>query len=706
MRHSRLSRIGVKLVIAVVTILVIQVAVRSYVEFEADARNFRQSFMQAGRAHALSVAQGAEYGLLTGDKGELERVADGRRTAADADLLYVAFYDGAGRLLAARDWDGTPGLIPDSVLATREPRVTPAAARGEKFYRFAVPVTVSRKVIDDGFGMAAASAPSDGEQALIVTARSYEPVKERIAEAQKNMLLVSGLLLGAAVLVVTAISRRLVWPIRRLVEGTERVAEGDLDTRVDVGHRRDELGLLARSFNRMTDQLQGQRDQIVGYSQKLEEKVAARTSELAEANTRLQAANRQLAQLATTDELTGLWNRRRFIETLRRECRRAARSGASLALAMVDVDRFKAVNDTFGHAFGDRVLQAIAAHLGREARETDIVARYGGEEFMVLMPDTSAEEAFSAAERIRRRVAAHPVADEKRSVEVSISIGISGSSPARRADPEVLVRLADETLYAAKQAGRNCTRTWTEIARDQEHEVADRTEDVVDLERRMASLSLRAKDAFVQSIHGLVQALEARDPYTRHHSDNVTRYAVAIAEQMGLDGEDVAVVRRASRVHDIGKIGVPDALLRKQGELDDRQRRVMRNHVLIGVHILEQLRFLERELPLVRHHHERWDGKGYPDGISGHAIPRGARILAVADAFDALTSDRPYRRAVEVAEALRVLIEGAGTQFDAEVVDALVACVRAAGEEAGKESDLTPQDLLARSDPSCSGTAV
>ncbi|MFO8014755.1 MAG: diguanylate cyclase [Phycisphaerae bacterium] len=705
MRHSRLSRIGVKLVFAVAAILVVQVAVRSWVEFRADARNFRQSFLKTGRAHALSVAQGAEYGLLTGDKIELERVAEGRRTPADTDLLYVAFYDGAGRLLAVRDWSATPGILPGRTELSAEPQVAHDAVGGVEFYRFAVPVTVSREVMDDVLGTAA-SAPSDGEQALVVTARSYEPVKHRIAEAQREMLLVSGLLLGAAVLVVTAIGRRLVGPIRRLVEGTERVAEGDLDTRVDVGRRRDELGLLARSFNRMTDQLRGQRDQIVGYSQKLEEKVAARTSELAEANTRLQAANRQLAQLATTDELTGLWNRRRFIEMLQRECRRAARAGASLALAMVDVDRFKAVNDTFGHAFGDRVLQAVAAHLGREARQTDIVARYGGEEFMVLMPDTSAEEAFSAAERIRRRVAAHPVADEKRSVEVSISIGISGSSPARRADPETLVRLADETLYAAKQAGRNCTRTWTEITRDQETQVADRTEEVVDLERRMAALSLQAKDAFVQSIHGLVQALEARDPYTRHHSDNVTRYAVAIAEQMGLEGEDVAVVRRAGRVHDVGKIGVPDALLRKQSPLDDRQQRAMRNHVLIGVHILEQLRFLERELPLVRHHHERWDGKGYPDGISGHAIPRGACILAVADAFDALTSDRPYRRAVEVAEALRVLIEGAGTQFNPQAVDALVACVRAAAHDAGKEGDLTPQDLLNRADQPRSGTAV
>ena len=693
MRHSRLSRIGVKLVLAVAAILVVQVGVRAWVEFTADARQCRESFLEAGWAHALSVAQGAEYGLLTGDARELRRVADGHRIPSDTDLLYVAFYDADGRLLAARDWSARAGTIPVRTTVPHEARVIRDEAEGEAFYRFAQPVTVSREVMDASLGGAAAG-PDAKERALVVTARSYEPVLRRIAEAQEKVLLVSGLLLGAAVLVATLIGRRLVRPIRRLVEGTERVAEGDLETRVNVGRRRDELGLLADSFNRMTDQLQAQREQIIGYSQRLEETVASRTSELAEANAQQQSANRQLAQLATTDELTGLWNRRRFIEMLRRECRRTDRAGTSLALAMVDVDRFKAVNDTFGHAFGDRVLRAVAAHLGREARATDIVARYGGEEFMVLMPDTDAEEATSAAERIRRCVASHPVADEKRSVEVTISIGISASEEGQPPDPETLVRLADETLYAAKQAGRNCTRTWNQVAAAQGPEVADRTDEVVDLERRMAALSLRAKDAFVQSIHGLVRALEARDPYTRHHSDNVTRYAVAIAGQLGLEPDEVAVIRRAARVHDIGKIGVPDALLRKQGELDGRQRRAMRNHVLIGVHILEQLRFLERELPLVRHHHERWDGEGYPDGISGHAIPRGARILAVADAFDALTSDRPYRRAVGVAEALRVILEGAGTQFDPEVVDALVACIREASRETGKEADLTPADLL------------
>ena len=690
----RLSRIGVKLVLAVAAILVVQEAVRSWFEFTFDARAFRHSFLKAGRADALALAREAESALQRRDKHALERIAEGRRTATEAELLYVAFYEETGRLLAARDWSGRPGIIPPLAHVAGEPKVDPDAVGDEEFYRFMAPVPVGRDGTAEAAAPPTAEAPTGREQALVVTARSYEPVKARIAEAQKQMLLVSGLLLAGAVLVATAIGHRLVRPIRRLAEGTERVAEGNLATRVAVGRRRDELGHLADSFNRMTDQLRAQRDQIVGYSQKLEEKVAARTSELAETNTRLQSANRQLAQLATTDDLTGLWNRRRFIEMLRRECRRADRSGAPLALAMADVDRFKAVNDTFGHAFGDRVLQTVADHLGREARATDIVARYGGEEFMVLMPDTGAEEASSAAERIRRRVAAHPVADKNRSVEITISLGISARVPGRRTDPEALVRLADEALYAAKQAGRNCTRTWTETSGGQDQDLLAHTEEVAGLQRRMAALSLQAKDAFVQSIHGLVQALEARDPYTRHHSDNVTRYAVGIAEQMDLDAEDVAVVRRAARVHDIGKIGVPDALLRKQGELDERGRRAMRNHVLIGVHILESLRFLERELPLVRHHHERWDGKGYPDGISGHAIPRGARILAVADAFDALTSDRPYRPAVDVAETLRILIEGAGTQFDPQAVDALIAWVCTTARQTGKDADLTPQDVL------------
>jgi diguanylate cyclase (GGDEF)-like protein/PAS domain S-box-containing protein/putative nucleotidyltransferase with HDIG domain len=414
---------------------------------------------------------------------------------------------------------------------------------------------------------------------------------------------------------------------------------------------------------------------------------------LLDANARLESANQRLEELATTDALTGLWNRRRFLEVLERECARAARTGRGLAVAMLDVDHFKAVNDTHGHAFGDRVLAEVAAVLKAEARETDTVARYGGEEFVILMPETSAEQAVVAAERIRRRIAAQPVADGKRSVDVTVSLGIR-SATGEEAAAETVVRLADEALYAAKQSGRNCVRTWAEIAHDPAPGPLGQGPEVAALQKQVASLSLQAKDIFVQSIQGLVNALEARDPYARSHSENVTHYAVHVAQEMGLDADEVALIRRAARLHDIGKIGVPDAILRKPSTLTAGERRVMKQHVATGVRILDELRFLEREIPIVRHHHERWDGSGYPDGIKGEAINPMARILAVADAFDALTSDRVYHQAASVPDVLRTLVEESGRQFDPQVVDALLAWVCRVVRDHGGLTEITTAHLL------------
>jgi len=186
-------------------------------------------------------------------------------------------------------------------------------------------------------------------------------------------------------------------------------------------------------------------------------------SKLAEANAHLERANRRLEELATTDELTGLCNRRHFLETLGQECRRASRTGADLALAMLDLDHFKAVNDTYGHAVGDQVLVRAAAIMRHVARATDVVARYGGEEFMILMPETSAEEALHAAERIRAQIAGRPVCDGPHDTGVTASLGISALKDGGPGGPEHLIRRADEALYAAKQAGRNCTQVWSEV---------------------------------------------------------------------------------------------------------------------------------------------------------------------------------------------------------------------------------------------------
>jgi len=200
----------------------------------------------------------------------------------------------------------------------------------------------------------------------------------------------------------------------------------------------------------------------------------------------LEEANRRLEELATTDHLTGLANRRRFMEALKLEVERSRRHGSNLALVMIDVDGFKAINDTYGHAFGDRVLVEVAKMLQGDARVTDLAARYGGDEFMVLMPATGAEEATSAAERIRKRIAERPVSDGKRNLQVNISAGISTAEADRPASPDTLIRLADEALYAAKHAGGNATRTWKQITRDQAEEVSEEAARVEDPRRHLA----------------------------------------------------------------------------------------------------------------------------------------------------------------------------------------------------------------------------
>ncbi|MCX5648914.1 MAG: diguanylate cyclase, partial [Planctomycetota bacterium] len=409
----------------------------------------------------------------------------------------------------------------------------------------------------------------------------------------------------------------------------------------------------------------------------------------------LQQANTRLEELATTDDLTGLANRRGFMAAIGLETERARRYGSDLALAMIDVDGFKAINDVCGHVFGDRVLVEVARAIEEGARAADLVARYGGDEIIVLMPNTDAREAVSAVERIRRSIAGRVISDGQRSLQVAISAGVSAlDSKDRTAGPDLLIRQADEALYAAKHAGGNVAKTWNEITEDRAGEIPDEAAGVEDLQRKVAGLSLQAKEMVVQSLWGLVHALEARDSYTKAHSANVTRYAVAIAETLELDPEETGVIRRAAMVHDIGKIAVPDSILRKRGALDDHERRIMQGHVLAGVKIIDQMRFLDREVPLVRHHHEWWKGEGYPDGIAGEAIPLGARILAVADAFDAITSNRVYRNARSVSDALRILVEESGRQFAPGVVDAMVKWVLATGRELGKESDLVVADLL------------
>jgi diguanylate cyclase (GGDEF)-like protein len=382
--------------------------------------------------------------------------------------------------------------------------------------------------------------------------------------------------------------------------------------------------------------------------------VLANLASLAIANARLQAAT--LAALeaaerrAALDPLTGLANHRTFHERLAAEATRADRHHRALSLVLFDLDRFKHVNDTFGHQAGDQVLAEAARILVREAREGDLVARVGGEEFAWLMPEADGLDAWQAAERARAALAAAAFPAVGR---MTVSAGVCELAQAGNAAN--LYRLADGALYWAKHHGRDVVFHYSpEVVRA--------------LSAEEQAIRLRRQQS-LQSIRMLARAVDAKDPTTRRHSERVADLAVALATALGWSTGKAVRLHEAGLVHDVGKLAVADAVLRKDGPLTDAEHEALRAHAALGAEIVSDVLDSD-QVAWVRGHHERWDGAGYPDGLAGEELPEGAAILALADAWDAMTSPRSYRPPLAPAEALAECARGEGRQFAPRVVAA------------------------------------
>jgi diguanylate cyclase (GGDEF)-like protein/putative nucleotidyltransferase with HDIG domain len=348
----------------------------------------------------------------------------------------------------------------------------------------------------------------------------------------------------------------------------------------------------------------------------------------------------RLRELAELDPLTGLRNRRGFEDGLRQR-------RAPLALVICDLDHFKRVNDTLGHPVGDDVLRRFSDLLRDCTREDDVAVRLGGEEFALVLSGVGEREALAVAERLRREVAA---TFRDFPVPISVSVGIADGT--RDEDPEALVRAANRALYAAKRLGR------------------DRC--VVHHAETLAMLDALADDRAGEQLAAamlLAETLDLRDVATARHSETVGRYAERIAHELGLAPDQVERVRVAGVLHDIGKLGISDAVLLKPGKLERHEWEEIMRHPELGARILEHAN-LRDVASWVLSHHERLDGGGYPRSLAGDAIPLEGRILAVADAYEAMTADRPYRKALGESEARAELRRGAGTQFDPFVVAA------------------------------------
>jgi diguanylate cyclase (GGDEF)-like protein/putative nucleotidyltransferase with HDIG domain len=361
----------------------------------------------------------------------------------------------------------------------------------------------------------------------------------------------------------------------------------------------------------------------------------------------------RLSDAARTDSLTSLLNRRGFEELFETELERARRSGRPLSVIVGDLDAFKAVNDRFGHAAGDRALERLSEILQSVKRRVDTAARIGGEEFAVIAPDTDHHAAYILAERMRREVrdmfASEPFA-------LTISLGIA-TFPRHGATAESLIAGGDEALYAAKKLGRDRTVVYNP--------------ELADTLLAATGQPTPRSERHSSTVLALAEVIDIRDSGTAAHSETVGRYAGAIAGELGLPADLVERVRFGGIVHDVGKIGIPDSVLRKPGWLTDEDWQEMRRHPEIGARILRGAN-LDDIGEWVLAHHERPDGHGYPHGLGADEIPLEARILAVADAYEAMTSDRVYRPALTPEAARAELLRCSGTQFDGRVVDAFL----------------------------------
>ncbi|HVM25370.1 MAG TPA: diguanylate cyclase [Candidatus Limnocylindrales bacterium] len=366
---------------------------------------------------------------------------------------------------------------------------------------------------------------------------------------------------------------------------------------------------------------------------------------------------------ATRDRLTGVPNRETLLATLTAEVERAVRHAKPLSVAFIDIDRFKPINDTYGHNSGDAVLRQVARLIANSVRASDTFGRYGGEEFMLILPETLPQDAVGLAEDLRGVVMAEPLRiAEEREIQVTISVGIAGGHGSEL-QLDMLVDRADAAMYAAKSLGRN--RTY--VFRDLDEEAPVRRAPIsADRRAQATAIGRWASDTATRALASVL----APQPHHRGRpSDMIASLATGIGLEMGLPHEEIERIRIASLLHDLGKIAIPESILDKPATLSDAEWQAIGEHPRIGQVILEQASSLRDAIPVVLHHHEHFNGAGYPHGLRGNEIPLGARIVAVADAYHAMVHERPYSGALAHEEALAELRRHAGTQFDPHVVD-------------------------------------
>jgi diguanylate cyclase (GGDEF)-like protein/PAS domain S-box-containing protein len=426
----------------------------------------------------------------------------------------------------------------------------------------------------------------------------------------------------------------------------------------------------------LIDKPTGHTTGVIEYVRDISERIKAEEG-LASVNKELVKTNRRLKQLAVRDSHTGLYNHRYLDEIVESEFARAKRYGHALSVVMLDIDYFKSINDVYGHQFGDIILKQFAKLVKKMLRRYDTVVRYGGEEFILICPGTDRQQITILAQRLLDAINLFNFGNTQHVLKLKLSIAVTAYPDDRALRGMDLVELADQILNRVKESGGNKVYSSLDVAhaKPKYDKEAKATTDVSFLKEKLSKLTKRANQSLIEAVFAFAKTIEVKDHYTGAHAEHTVKYATDIAEALGLSDQEIENIKQAATLHDLGKIGVRESILLKKTALTKKEFNEMKKHPQIGADIIRPIQFLHAVIPLILYHHERWDGKGYPNGLKGEEIPIGARIVSLADAYQALTSDRPYRKAYSQAKAIQIIEEETGMRYDPKIVSVFLKII-------------------------------
>lgn len=384
------------------------------------------------------------------------------------------------------------------------------------------------------------------------------------------------------------------------------------------------------------------------------------------------------------DELTGLYSHGYLYERIVHEFSRAERYSYPISSIMLDIDGFRAINEQYGYYAGEKLLKEMAGLLYENCRMTDFVARYGGEEFCIVLPHSSYEGAQALAARVKAVIESHAFLAESQGINITVSAGVASHPEDVMNKCGDLIYFASEALLHAKSLGRSRIAIFKEVIPEVNEDLPAlkiSEEKIAEFQRRMTSINNNFRRSYLNTSRMLITALESKDKHTVGHSASTAKYSYWVARAMGLSHEEADTVRQGALLHDIGKICIPDGILLKPARLTLTEYETMKQHSYLGYKIVKPIKFLQQESLVVLHHHEWFNGEGYPCKLKGHEIPLGARIVGVVDSYDTMRmAGGRYKKTSTVEDTVNELIACSNTQFDPAVVKALIEVLKSRKE--------------------------